>query len=61
MLLHKGFPLVPNCHRWRSNAGLLVGVAITQRPDLFRAAICLGPLLDMTRYHLFRFRSGVGR
>ena len=36
-----------------SNAGLLVGAAITQRPDLFRAAICLGPLLDMTRYHLF--------
>jgi prolyl oligopeptidase len=36
-----------------SNAGLLVGVAITQRPDLFRAAICLGPLLDMIRYHKF--------
>jgi prolyl oligopeptidase len=36
-----------------SNAGLLVGAAITQRPFLFRAAICLGPLLDMTRYHLF--------
>jgi prolyl oligopeptidase len=41
-----------------SNAGLLVGVAITQRPDLFRAAICLGPLLDMTRYHLFDFAAG---
>src|SRR6266404_4601400 len=41
-----------------SNAGLLVGAAITQRPDLFRAAICLGPLLDMTRYHLFDFASG---
>jgi len=41
-----------------SNAGLLVGVAITQRPDLFRAAICLGPLLDMTRYH--RFDSAAG-
>jgi prolyl oligopeptidase len=38
-----------------SNAGLLVGAAITQRPDLFRAAICLGPLLDMMRYHLFDF------
>lgn len=41
-----------------SNAGLLVGAAITQRPDLFRAAICLGPLLDMTRYHLFDRVSG---
>jgi len=40
-----------------SNAGLLVGAAITQRPDLFRAAICLGPLLDMTRYHLFDFAA----
>jgi prolyl oligopeptidase len=41
-----------------SNAGLLVGAAITQRPDLFRAAICLGPLLDMIRYHLFDFAVG---
>ena len=41
-----------------SNAGLLVGATITQRPDLFRAAICLGPLLDMTRYHLFDFAAG---
>jgi prolyl oligopeptidase len=41
-----------------SNAGLLVGAAITQRPDLFRAAICLGPLLDMIRYQLFDFAAG---
>jgi len=41
-----------------SNAGLLIGAAITQRPDLFRAAICLGPLLDMMRYHLFDFAAG---
>ncbi len=36
-----------------SNGGLLVGAAITQRPDLFRAAVCAVPLLDMIRYHKF--------
>jgi prolyl oligopeptidase len=41
-----------------SNAGLLVAAAVTQRPDLFRATICLGPLLDMARYHLFNFAAG---
>ncbi len=36
-----------------SNSGLLVGAAITQRPNLFRAAVCMVPMLDMLRYHLF--------
>jgi prolyl oligopeptidase len=36
-----------------SNGGLLVGAMITQRPDLFRAAICAYPLLDMLRYDKF--------
>ena len=36
-----------------SNGGLLVGAAITQRPELFRAAVCMVPLLDMIRYHRF--------
>jgi prolyl oligopeptidase len=36
-----------------SNSGLLVGAAMTQRPDLFRAVVCMAPMLDMLRYHLF--------
>ena len=35
-----------------SNGGLLVGVMVTQRPDLFSAVVCAVPLLDMMRYHL---------
>lgn len=34
-----------------SNGGLLVGVAFTQRPDLYNAVVCLVPLLDMRRYN----------
>ena len=26
---------------------------MTQRPDLFRAVVCMVPMLDMLRYHLF--------
>ena len=36
-----------------SNGGLLTGAAITQRPDLFRAALVAVPLLDMLRYEKF--------
>lgn len=36
-----------------SNGGLLMGAAITQRPDLARAVHCAVPLLDMIRFPKF--------
>lgn len=36
-----------------SNGGLLVGAAVTQRPELYRAMVCSAPLLDMVRYEQF--------
>jgi prolyl oligopeptidase len=39
--------------RGGSNGGLLVGAALTQRPELYKAIICTYPLLDMIRYHQF--------
>ena len=37
-----------------SNGGLLMGAALTQRPDLYRAVVCQVPLLDMLRYQNFQ-------
>lgn len=34
-----------------SNGGLLMGVMLTQRPDLWGAVVCQVPLLDMRRYN----------
>ena len=34
-----------------SNGGLLTGVSVTQRPDLYQAVITSTPLIDMMRYH----------
>lgn len=47
-----------------SNSGLILAAALTQRPDLFGAALCIAPLLDMVRYEYFdlaaRWRAEYG-
>ena len=45
----------------RSNGGLLAGVVLNQRPDLFGGAIIGSPLIDMKRYsHLLAGASWMG-
>ncbi len=45
----------------RSNGGLMAAVAITQRPDLFGAAVIGSPLTDMKRFsHLLAGASWMG-
>jgi prolyl oligopeptidase len=36
-----------------SHGGLLVGAAMTRRPEVFDAVICSRPVLDMLRFHRF--------
>ncbi|MEI6059702.1 MAG: prolyl oligopeptidase family serine peptidase [Bacteroidota bacterium] len=36
-----------------SNGGLLMGAVATERPELFKAIVCMVPLLDMLRYQKF--------
>jgi prolyl oligopeptidase len=53
-LIDGGWTTSDQLVRWGgSNGGLLVGAAITQRPDLSAAAVCQAALLDMVRYERF--------
>ncbi len=55
-LIKNGYTSPPHfAIRGRSNGGLLMGAAMTQRPDLFGAIWCGYPLLDMLRYQNFEF------
>jgi prolyl oligopeptidase len=42
----------------QSNGALLTLCAITQQPELFRAALALGPISDLTRFQLFGVARG---
>ncbi|MFI6814883.1 prolyl oligopeptidase family protein [Nonomuraea sp. NPDC050328] len=58
LLVAEGWTTPSQLGLWgESNGGLLVGAMLTQHPDLFGAAVCAAPLLDMVRYE----HSGLGR
>ena len=53
-LISKGYTNPTKLAIWGgSNGGLLVGAALTQRPDLYQAVVCWHPDLDMVRYYKY--------
>jgi prolyl oligopeptidase len=58
-LIGSGYTSVPRLAIYgRSNGGLLIGACLTQRPDLFGAAVPQVGVLDMLRFN--RFGQGAG-
>jgi prolyl oligopeptidase len=52
-LVDRGITAVPRlAAQGGSNGGLLMGIMLTQYPELFGALVCQVPLLDMRRFHL---------
>jgi prolyl oligopeptidase len=52
-LVGRGITTVPQLGaQGGSNGGLLMGIMLTQYPQLFGALVCQVPLLDMRRFHL---------
>ncbi len=53
-LIDRGYTSPPRLAiHGESNGGLLMGAALTQRPDLFRAVLCGFPDLDLVRFYTF--------
>lgn len=53
-LIENGFTQASRLGIWGGSfGGLLVGAALTQRPDLYGGVLCAVPIADLLRFHLF--------